>query len=953
MQIAQDLESLRDYLELNEDQRSIVTHDSGPLLVIAGPGSGKTRSLSLLAMNLLLLKKAKPSELILCTYTEKAAHEMQDRICEIATKVNYKIDISQMRIGTIHSICNNLIMENLHYVENIGNNYETIDELQQRLLIFEWMDMICKPDATFFMNRWRTTRWKTAKKLQNFFDKITEELINIKSFYVIQDHFLHNLANTYRAYQKVLVDCNRVDFAHLQKIVYGLLRNPNISQHLTKGISYVLVDEYQDTNYIQEQILIKLASATRNICVVGDEDQSLYRFRGATVQNIHEFRDNFPECKQIYLTMNYRSHPKIINVYNRWIASISWNHAGQPFRYDKTIQPIPDKIYPEYPATLSISGKDVYEEAELFAEFVTFLKEQGIIIDFNQVALLLYSVKIYKSDVYVQALEKKGIPVFCPRAGKYFVQDEVCLIVGCFTRIFGYHNQGRGNFIEYEPISAYVNECFTTLANWCQSSKSLNVTLQELEAEIMHLEEGQKLDKQLADYFYRLLATEPFATFVKDENRMRNLVIFSQLLNTFQNYYRYNHIDNNNLEQLRSHLFNSFLGHLYDDGVNQYENPEQPFPEGYVQILTIHQAKGLEFPVVVVGNLDRQPSDSDEVDRRLQRFYHRKQFEPEHLIPSFDFMRLYYVAFSRAMNLLVLTMNQHKKPNPLFNSIRQDLPQWSSPQSILLNITGFQSKSLTIAKRRYSYTGHIQIYETCPRQYQFFREYKFIPSRIANTFFGLLVHQTIEMIHRIVIDGHFAILTESKLRELFERTNFFLSGTNMPSIDANEKEKAFIQVMNYFLQNQSEMQRVIKTEEKISVVKDGYILTGKFDLLMQVNGNLELLDFKASKRPNGDSEHLDSYERQLYMYAHALEQRDGIRPERLLLYWTEEARKEDALMVFPYRPKLVEKVVFQFDAVVNKIKANDFCVAVPPGREVCRACDIRTLCISENLIDPC
>ncbi len=953
MQIAQDLESLRDYLELNEDQRSIVTHDSGPLLVIAGPGSGKTRSLSLLAMNLLLLKKAKPSELILCTYTEKAAHEMQDRICEIATKVNYKIDISQMRIGTIHSICNNLMMENLHYVENIGNNYETIDELQQRILIFELMDIICKPDATFFMNRWGTTHWKTAKKLQNFFDKITEELINIKSLYAIQDHFLHNLADTYRAYQQVLVDSNRVDFAHLQKIVYGLLRNPSIAQHITKGIRYVLVDEYQDTNYIQEQILIKLASTTKNICVVGDEDQSLYRFRGATVQNIREFPDNFPGCKRIYLTMNYRSHPKIIDVYNRWISSINWNHARGTFRSDKTIQPIPDKIYPEYPATLSISGKDVYEEAEQFAEFVTFLKEGGIIADYNQVALLLYSVKTYKSDVYVQALEKKGVTVFCPRAGTYFEQDEVCLIVGCFAWIFGYHKQVRGNIIELETMSEYVNECFTPLANWRLSSKSLDVTMLELEAEIEHLDENQKLDKRLADYFFRFLATEPFATFVKDENKMRNLVIFSQLLNTFQNYYRYSHIDHNNLEQLRSHLFNSFLGHLYDDGVNQYENPEQPFPEGYVQVLTIHQAKGLEFPVLVVGNLDRQPSDSDEVDRRLQRFYHRKQFEPEHLIPSFDFMRLYYVAFSRAMNLLVLTMNEYKRPNPLFNSIIQDLPQWSFHLSNLINKIGFPSKSTTIVKRRYSFTGHIQMYETCPRQYQFFREFKFIPSRVADTFFGLLVHQTIETIHRIVIDGQFSTLSESKLWELFERTFCFLSCTNIPPIDTNKKEKAFMQVMNYFLQNQSEMQRVVKTEEKISVVKDGYILTGKFDLLMQVNGNLELLDFKASKRPNGDSEHLDSYERQLYMYAHALEQRDGIRPERLLLYWTEEPRKEDALMVFPYRPKLVEKVVFQFDAVVNKIKANDFCVAVPPGREVCRACDIRTLCISENLIDPC
>src|SRR5438876_1525612 len=104
MKIAQEL--LQDFLKLNEAQRDIVAHDSGPLLVIAGPGSGKTRSLTLLAMNLLLLDRAKPAEIILCTYTEKAAYEMQDRIFDLAKKVNYKRDISQMRIGTIHSICN-------------------------------------------------------------------------------------------------------------------------------------------------------------------------------------------------------------------------------------------------------------------------------------------------------------------------------------------------------------------------------------------------------------------------------------------------------------------------------------------------------------------------------------------------------------------------------------------------------------------------------------------------------------------------------------------------------------------------------------------------------------------------------------------------------------------------------------------------------------------------------
>jgi DNA helicase II / ATP-dependent DNA helicase PcrA len=160
--------------------------------------------------------------------------------------------------------------------------------------------------------------------------------------------------------------------------------------------------------------------------------------------------------------------------------------------------------------------------------------------------------------------------------------------------------------------------------------------------------------------------------------------------------------------------------------------------------------------------------------------------------------------------------------------------------------------------------------------------------------------------------------------------------------------------MNYFLQNQLEMRRVIKAEENISVLmKDGYVLTGKIDLLMQGNGRLEVLDFKTAKRPSNNSEHLETYERQLCIYAYALEQRDrSIRPERLLLYWTGEPRKEDALMVFPYRSEMVEEAVCQFNTVVNKIEARDFGVTIPPEREICKCCDIRSLCISEHLIAP-
>jgi len=178
-------------------------------------------------------------------------------------------------------------------------------------------------------------------------------------------------------------------------------------------------------------------------------------------------------------------------------------------------------------------------------------------------------------------------------------------------------------------------------------------------------------------------------------------------------------------------------------------------------------------------------------------------------------------------------------------------------------------------KRAFSFTSDIKVYETCPRQYQFFREYDFTPSRSAVIFFGLLVHQSIEEIHRRVLDGQFSTLNETRIRELFERTFTFLSLSDVRPIGAAAKESAFTQVMHYFLQNQAEMQRVIETEVDVSVEKDRYILTGKVDLLLGGDGRLELLDFKTSPRPVHSPALLTSYERQLCTYAHILETRYG------------------------------------------------------------------------------
>ena len=167
-----------------------------------------------------------------------------------------------------------------------------------------------------------------------------------------------------------------------------------------------MVDEYQDTNYVQEQILLKLAAPENNICIVGDEDQSLYRFRGATVRNILEFQSHFPNCQNIVLDINYRSHSRIIEFYDRFMQSLDWSSSDgrRNFRFDKTIRANPKQQFENYPAVFSIAEPTPDDEAEQFAEIVQYLKDNKIIEDYSQVALLLHSVRLAKSGPYIQAL---------------------------------------------------------------------------------------------------------------------------------------------------------------------------------------------------------------------------------------------------------------------------------------------------------------------------------------------------------------------------------------------------------------------------------------------------------------------------------------------------------------------------------------------------------------------
>jgi DNA helicase-2/ATP-dependent DNA helicase PcrA len=592
---------LKEFSDLNDAQRKAVGHTEGPLLIIAGPGSGKTLVLIVRALNLLLRGLAEPREILLCTFTEKAAFELRDRLSLSAKKLGYKGNLSELLVGTIHGICNDFLLRYRHRT-SLGNNYEVLDELTQLFFIFDHFDEIIGPEEENgkYLGRW-TTRWTAIEGTRNYFNKITEELVNPDRLIRSREPFIQAIGRGYKAYVRRLTETNRIDFAHQQKLFLELLKDKEVARAITGRVRYVMVDEYQDTNHVQEQLLLRVAGSKKNICVVGDEDQSLYRFRGATVRNILEFPHQFKECPVINLSMNYRSHPRIIDSYNKFMSSWDWKDPSgkNTYRYDKTISPDPKVTFAEYPAVFAIWGENRQDEAKRFADLVNFLKKHQVIEDESQIALLLHSVRTEHSGPYLEALTARGIPAFCPRARAYFENEEIQSLVGCFAVLLGYYGGQRGEISgkNLQELAAYVDECIQGLAKDYRDPHPLAKCLQAFSTEVTSLGPGDTLDRRLGDYFYEFIAREPFVTFLKNENRARNLATFSQLLNVFQNYYHYTVITARNREPLKFHFFHSFLRLLYDGGINEYEDPDQPFPKGHVQVMTIHQAKGLEFPV--------------------------------------------------------------------------------------------------------------------------------------------------------------------------------------------------------------------------------------------------------------------------------------------------------------------------------------------------------------------
>lgn len=962
----------------NLEQEKAILHTKGPLLIVAGPGSGKTATLITRTLYLLLHEKVKPEEILLCTFTDKAARELRDRLnaklnaCKVTG-----IDIHEMTIGTIHSLCQRIIDEYPNEAgvgvysktQGVGRGYVVLDELTRTFFIMDHFDAIFGAKVgDAYLGLWKGY-WDTIERSQEYFDKITEEDLDLDALTKSADPTVQRIGKAMKIYRRLLIESGRVDFAHLQWLALHLLKNcPGAKAEFQSKFRHVMVDEYQDTNYIQQELVFMLANKEQNIAVVGDVDQSIYRFRGASTQNIMEFpqRVGSASLKPINLATNYRSSQQVIDLYQDYRDEIDWRSCRWPLnvRADKALE----SKRPPYKALIKIDEADAEAEAEQAVDLILTLKRDGVITDYNQVAVLLHSVRDKHSGPYIRAIQRaqargEDIDFYAPRARTYFNRPEIMsVLVGMWVllqsptlndEVGGYPGDSTPSIKDYIKHCGHQFRALASSPGFAAFGKRIQLAKSEIETLI---EKNERPRKTLLDYFYDILTTEFMQPWLADEVASRHLAQLSKLIEVFCEYYSYEWVTPKNAALIPEKFFNSFLRRLYQDGLNEYEDDEQSFPSGAVQFLTYHQSKGLEFPVIIVGYLHAQVTSAKKVDDTLGSFYTYPPHEPRDSVSDFDKRRLYYVAFSRAKDFLVLSGHNDLTSKVIARKahvlgVLDDCMEWRRVKA-----AGYYKRVKCeplgggLTKPVLGFTSHISAYERCPLQLRYQKVCGFVPARNEQLWMGNVVHNTLKDIHDHVLKKKPGKLNEALVKQYFEQSKASLarSGVKAPPKRPTDKksaeEIALESIQRYVDGNRKKIESCRWAEKEILVDEAGYTLTGVIDLLIHDDSDkVELVDFKAGRRKNNE-EYREGYQDQIRLYCEQVKPKVGKYPDEAYLYWITEPDSTQVIDPVNVDPAQLGATKKRVQEIAEKIIEKDFPKLAKRDDDICGICEFDQQC---------
>ncbi|NHA14596.1 ATP-dependent DNA helicase [Thioalkalivibrio sp. XN279] len=952
----------------NPQQLEAILATDGPVLIIAGPGSGKTFMLVERVVYLITHKVVAPESLFVVTFTDKAARELTTRISNRLSDLGIKFNLNEMYLGTFHSICLRLLQDFREFTR-LKRSFTLFDQFDQQYFIYQHIkDFRDLPDAQLVMCDDKTGRWAQSENLLKWVNKVSEEALDVATLAAAPEPEIRALAACFAKYQELLHEHNSLDFSGIQYEALQLLeKRPEVLAQLRDKLNYLMVDEYQDTNTIQERILLLLAGERRNLCVVGDDDQGLYRFRGATIRNILEFPALFDDgqCKQVKLTVNYRSHPDIIRFYNEWMREQTWDDGTRVFRFAKQIVPREDDFLDMPTAVRLAASNDNGDSTNWHAEVLAFLnglKASGKLSDWNQAAFLFRSVKNDKVVALARFLEAEGVPVFSPRSNMFFEREEIRLMIGALIFLFPQFPKVRAwaEGVTLPIWGFYDHQCFKPFIDELRKPENKPLLDWARPLAKRHAVLTQNTDYSFSGLFYQLLQFPLFSHFLTEEavqgvdkgRAARNLGTFSKLLTKFEYLHFVSVLNPEWLEKNLRDLFNQFLRFLRDGGIGEYEDEAEYAPKGCVSFLTIHQSKGLEFPVVVCGSLEAVPRKQySTLDVLLEDGGHlsKGRFEPLDHIKNFDFWRLFYTAFSRAQNLLVLAAQEKqgrgKSPSKYFERLFYELPSW---RDIDLSALTFEAVKQINLKREYSFTSHINVFENCAEQYRFFKDLEFAPIRESPMLFGTLVHQTIEDIHKTVLRGEEGTINFDAIKGWFSANYAMISKKERVYLAPSSQQAALLHVLRYYERENGNWGRIKEAEVEISLIKDQYILKGSVDLIRGEHDTVEIIDFKSEKKPDmeKDRDRLRQYQSQLEVYAHLVEERTGQKVSRMHLYYTGEDGG-NPYVSFSKDDRAIGKTIARFDDIVTRIERHDYQIKARPAK-LCQSCDMRAYCDNKN-----
>jgi DNA helicase-2/ATP-dependent DNA helicase PcrA len=920
--VSQELQSLLD--SLSGEQREAVTDFGRPLMIVAGAGTGKTRVLTSRIVWLVLTGKARPEEILALTFTDKAANEMSERLDQALPD-----DQRGVEVGTFHALCDRLLRR--HALEiGLDADFSVLSSAQARLLLRE--SLFALPLERY---RPRQDPLSYLGALARHFDKAKNEGVRVADYLewvralgdgldqhddpAAWDRYQrqNELAQSYRVYQELLEARGYLDFGdQLVRTLDLLQASPHLLQSLRSRYRFLLVDEFQDTNRAQFELVRLLAGNGQNLTVVGDDDQAIYSFRGASLANVLAFDSTFPNAHQRVLRQNYRSLQAILDLAYTSIAHNNPHRLEVQHGLDKRLRAARTNLEPLGQDAVEVrTFATASDEADAVAERIEELISRSA-IDYSDCAILVRNNR--DANIYLAALESRGIPYRFQGSHGLYERPEIRLLLA-FAKLVSnpldslscHHLAASSLFglgtMKLLTLNAFARQQSISLLDALLEHRTESPTegvrlepaerarlvgflecLEELAGRLLELSPRALLHAFLvrSGWMARLAADRSPAVVAE----ARNLARFFDIARAHESLF-----PQDRLPQLVDHL------ELLRQTGDSPPTVESEHQSSAISILTIHGSKGLEFPAVfLVGlngrrfpswrredllefptELQAHPSDSPEADHEAEE------------------RRLFYVALTRAQRLLWLSMafdEGSKRSQQVSPFLREALagravdfrPQRRSPVEELLRhaappqaeesltwTTLPRDKPLRLSWRK------LDLYWTCPRKYFYQDVLQLSAPPSHQVSYGQALHEAVTSLLVLKMRGVKASLEEiqTAFRTRWKRAGY-LSAEHRDS-----DLKRGLEAIHLFWQAEQSLPtpRFVERDFRIHLGDNDW-LAGRWDRVDEVAGVWSITDYKTSVvagPEQADQRARDS--KQLVIYAMALEGMVGTRPKQVAL----------------------------------------------------------------------